>query len=98
MILYSHFISSKINGWICDTDNCNNGLLPKNCTIETIPENKTDIEVNLGNKTDIEANLYTTTENPTSEKPSRGNLIVMAKSLTGLIVITNLVIVYFSYH
>ena len=87
-----------MNIWFCDTDNCNNGLLPKNCTINTIPSNKTGIEENLGNKTDIEANLYTTTENPMSEKPSGDNLIVMAKSLTGLIVITNLIIIYFSYH
>ena len=87
-----------MNIWFCDTDNCNNGLLPKNCTINTIPGNKTGIEANFGNKTDIEANLYTTTENPMSEKPSGDNLIVMAKSLTGLIVITNLIIIYFSYH
>ena len=87
-----------MNIWFCDTDNCNNGLLPKNCTINTIPGNKTDIEANFGNKTDIEANLYTTTENPTSEKPSGSTLIVMAKSLTDLIVITELIIIYFSYH
>ena len=55
----------------------------------------------LGNKTDIEANLYTTTKNPmnvTSERPSGGNSIVMAKSLAGLILIINLMIAYFSHH
>ena len=93
LILCSHFILSKMNIWFCDTDNCNNGLLPKNCTINTIPGNKTGIEANFGNKTDIEANLYATTE-----KPSGSTLIVMAKSLTDLIVITELIIIYFSYH
>ena len=54
----------------------------------------------FGNKTDIEANLYTTTKNPknvTSERPGVGNSIVMAKSLTGLILIMNLMMTYFYY-
>ena len=93
MILYSHFISSKASVFSCDTDNCNNGLIPMNCT----QSDYKPFDGNpIWNKTDIEANLYTTTKNPknvTSRIPGGGNLIVMAKSLTGLI----LMIVYFSY-
>lgn len=99
MFLKSYFISFKGGIFSCDTDNCNNGLIPTNCTQS---DYKPFGGNPFGNKTDIEANLYTTTtKNPmnvTSERPGGGNSIVMTKSLSGLILIINLMIAYFFYY
>ena len=98
LFLKSHFISFKGGIFSCDTDNCNNGLIPTNCTQS---DYKPFGGNPFGNKTDIDANLYTTTKNPmnvTSEMPGGGNSIVMTKSLSGLILIINLMIAYFFYY